>query len=50
MEVVGTSKAKVVLASCLQESAVYFADHTRIIRSNPFCTHAVYLERSEERR
>lgn len=44
MEVVGKSKAKVVIESCLHDSSRYFADHTRIIRCNPYCTSVVHLK------
>jgi hypothetical protein len=44
MEVVGKSKAKVVIESCLDESAVYFSDHVRILKCNPYCTNVVYLK------
>lgn len=44
MEVVGKSKAKVIIESCLHESSLYFADHTKIIKCNPYCTSVVHLK------
>ncbi|NTU90905.1 MAG: DUF1997 domain-containing protein [Chlorobiaceae bacterium] len=44
MEVVGKSKAKVVVESCLHESVTYFSDHARILKCNPYCTNVVYHE------
>ncbi len=44
MEVVGKSKAKVVVDSCLHESANYFSDHVRILRCNPYCTNVRFLK------
>ncbi|MBM3162906.1 MAG: DUF1997 domain-containing protein [Chlorobi bacterium] len=44
MEVVGKSKAKIIIESCLHESSEYFAEHTRIIRCNPYCTSVVHLK------
>lgn len=44
MEVVGKSKAKVILESCLHESTLYFGDHTKIIRCNPYCTNVLHLK------
>lgn len=43
MEVVGKSKAKIVIESCLRDSSTYFSDHERIIRCNPYCTHVVHM-------
>lgn len=43
MEVVGKSKAVVVLESCLQESTIYFSDHEKILKCNPYCTHVEYI-------
>ncbi|MDT9546454.1 MAG: DUF1997 domain-containing protein [Chlorobium sp.] len=43
MEVIGKSKLKIILESCLKDSAVYFSDHERIIRCNPYCTHVVHI-------
>jgi hypothetical protein len=44
MEVVGKSRAKVVVESCLHESVNYFSDHVRILKCNPYCTNVVFLE------
>jgi len=43
MEVTGKSNAVVVLESCLQESTIYFSDHEKILKCNPYCTHVEYL-------
>ena len=43
MEVIGKSKAHVVLDSCLQESSEYFSDHLRILKCNPYCKNIEYL-------
>ncbi|TCD48070.1 DUF1997 domain-containing protein [Chlorobium sp. N1] len=43
MEVVGKSRAKVVIESCLRDSSEYFSHHERIIRCNPYCTHVVHM-------
>ena len=42
MEVVGKSKAQVVLESCLHDSADYFSDHHRILKCNPYCKNIDY--------
>ncbi len=42
MEVVGKSKAHVVLESCLHDSTDYFSDHHRILKCNPYCKHIEY--------
>jgi len=44
MEVVGKSRAKVVVQSCLHESVIYFSDHVRILKCNPYCTNVIYLQ------
>lgn len=44
MEVVGKSRAKVIVESCLHESVSYFSDHVRILKCNPYCTNVVYLQ------
>lgn len=44
MEVTGKSRAKVIIDSCLHESSVYFSDHVRILKCNPYCTNVSYLE------
>lgn len=43
MEVVGKSKAHIVLDSCLHESGVYFANHEKLLKSNPYCSNVKYL-------
>ena len=43
MEVVGKSKAHVVLDTCLKESSDYFSDHLRILKCNPYCKNIEYL-------
>jgi len=43
----GKSKLKIVLESCLRDSTVYFSDHERIIRCNPYCTHVVFIPGSD---
>jgi hypothetical protein len=43
MEVVGKSKAHVVLDSCLHESILYFSDHTKLMNCNPYCSNVKYL-------
>ncbi|UZJ41248.1 hypothetical protein OO006_13040 [Prosthecochloris sp. SCSIO W1101] len=43
MEVIGKSKAHVMLDSCLPESAAYFSDHIRILKCNPYCKNIEYL-------
>ncbi len=42
MEVVGKSKAHVVLESCLLDSTDYFSDHHRILKCNPYCKNIDY--------
>lgn len=42
MEVVGKSKAHAVLESCLHDSTVYFSDHLRILKCNPYCKNINY--------
>ncbi|TLU82178.1 MAG: DUF1997 domain-containing protein [Chlorobium sp.] len=42
MEVVGKSNAHIVLDSCLHESTVYFSNHERILKCNPYCTNVRY--------
>ena len=44
MEVVGRSRAKVIIESHLNESVVYFSDHVRILKCNPYCTGVTYLK------
>ncbi len=43
MEVVGKSKALVTLDSCLYDSSVYFSDHEKILKCNPFCKNVLYI-------
>jgi hypothetical protein len=43
MEVVGKSNAHIVLDSCLHESSVYFANHEKLIKCNPYCTNVKYF-------
>jgi len=43
MEVVGKSNAHVVLDSCLHESSLYFANHEKLIKCNPYCTNVKYF-------
>ncbi len=43
MEVVGKSKAHVVLDSCLHESGLYFADHEKLLKCNPYCSNVKYI-------
>ncbi len=43
MEVTGKSNAIVVLESCLQESTIYFSNHEKILKCNPYCKHVKYL-------
>ena len=43
MEVVGKSKAHVVLDSCLHESVLYFSDHTKLMNCNPYCSNVKHL-------
>jgi hypothetical protein len=44
MEVVGKSRAKVIVESCLHESVTYFSDHVKILKCNPYCTNVLFLE------
>ncbi|MWV55138.1 MULTISPECIES: DUF1997 domain-containing protein [Chlorobiaceae] len=43
MEVVGKSKALIVLESCLHESSTYFSNHEKILRCNPYCKNVSYI-------
>jgi len=43
MEVIGKSKAHVVLDSCFHESGIYFADHEKLIKCNPYCSNVKYF-------
>ncbi|NTW82004.1 MAG: DUF1997 domain-containing protein [Chlorobiaceae bacterium] len=43
MEVVGKSNAHIVIDSCLHESTIYFSNHEKIIKCNPYCTNVRYL-------
>lgn len=43
MEVIGKSKAHVVLDSCLHESTIYFADHEKLLKCNPYCSNVKYF-------
>ncbi len=47
MEVIGKSKRTIILETCLRDSTVYFSDHERIIRCNPYCTHVVFIPESD---
>ncbi len=44
MEVVGKSKAHVVLDSCFHESILYFSDHEKLLKCNPYCSNVKYLK------
>jgi len=44
MEVIGRSKAKAVIESHLNDSVVYFSDHVKILKCNPYCTGVTYLK------
>lgn len=44
MEVIGKSKAKAVIETHLNDSVVYFSDHVRILKCNPYCTGVTYLK------
>ncbi len=44
MEVVGKSKAHIVLDSCLHESTQYFANHEKLLKCNPYCRNVNYLK------
>lgn len=43
MEIIGKSKAHVILDSCMQESTDYFSDHSHILKCNPYCKNIEYL-------
>jgi len=43
MEVVGKSNAHIVLDSCLHESSIYFSNHEKLIKCNPYCTNVKYF-------
>ena len=43
MEVVGKSKAHVILDSCFHESILYFSDHEKLLKCNPYCSNVKYL-------
>lgn len=42
MEVIGKSNAHIILDSCLHESTVYFSDHEKLLKCNPYCTNVRY--------
>jgi len=44
MEVVGKSKAHIVLDSCLHESVCYFSDHEKLLKCNPYCSNVTYIK------
>lgn len=44
MEVIGRSRAKAVIESHLNDSVVYFSDHVRILKCNPYCSGVSYLK------
>ncbi|NTU57907.1 MAG: DUF1997 domain-containing protein [Chlorobiaceae bacterium] len=44
MEVIGKSKAKAIVESHLKDSVIYFSDHVRILKHNPYCTGVSYLK------
>jgi len=44
MEVVGRSRAKAIIETHLNDSLVYFSDHVRILKCNPYCTGVTYLK------
>jgi hypothetical protein len=44
MEVIGKSKAKAIIESHLNDSVIYFSDHVRILKHNPYCTSVSYLK------
>ncbi|RXK82280.1 DUF1997 domain-containing protein [Chlorobaculum sp. 24CR] len=44
MEVIGKSRAKAVIESHLNDSVIYFSDHVRILKCNPYCTGVTYLK------
>ncbi|MEI8032742.1 MAG: hypothetical protein WCH05_05305 [Chlorobiaceae bacterium] len=43
MEVVGKSNVHVVLDSCLHESSVYFSNHEKLLKCNPYCSDVTYI-------
>jgi hypothetical protein len=43
MEVVGKSNVHIVLDSCLHESTIYFSDHEKLLKCNPYCRNVTYL-------
>ena len=43
MEVVGKSNAHIVLDSCLHESSIYFSNHEKLIKCNPYCSNVKYF-------
>lgn len=43
MEVVGKSNVHIVLDSCLHESTIYFANHEKLLKCNPYCRHVKYF-------
>ncbi|NTU97749.1 MAG: DUF1997 domain-containing protein [Chlorobiaceae bacterium] len=43
MEVVGKSNAHIVLDSCLHESTIYFSNHEKLLKCNPYCTNVRYF-------
>ncbi|NTW52094.1 MAG: DUF1997 domain-containing protein [Chlorobiaceae bacterium] len=44
MEVIGKSKAKAIVESHLNDSVLYFSDHVKILKHNPYCTSVSYLK------
>ncbi|NTW69495.1 MAG: DUF1997 domain-containing protein [Chlorobiaceae bacterium] len=42
MEVVGKSNVHIVLDSCLHESTIYFSDHEKLLKCNPYCRNVKY--------
>jgi hypothetical protein len=44
MEVVGKSRAKIIVESCLHDSVTYFSEHERILKCNPYCTNVMHLK------
>ncbi|NHQ59777.1 DUF1997 domain-containing protein [Chlorobium sp. BLA1] len=42
MEVVGKSTVHIVLDSCLHESTIYFSDHEKLLKCNPYCSNVKY--------
>ncbi|ACF45296.1 MAG: DUF1997 domain-containing protein [Prosthecochloris sp.] len=43
MEVVGRSKAHIIVESCLSDSYAYFEQHEKILQCNPYCQNVSYL-------